>query len=383
LAPHRAERVEAIAQQVQAGLRLDDERPLVRVAHVDFGPEVPGRLVVAVHHFALDGYSFSLFLQHTQESYRALRAGAAAPARAAGSATLSAWLHAHHAYAHGEAERQLVHFGEQPWGRYCPAGIKRGGEAGPAEVAAERVYAAHRVIHYYHRGDGSVSEADYLRACELAGRHYVALSMADTQALLAQAAASPEDRYVLALVEALAPLTGRRRLFLSFTVINRLPFVVRERAFETLGHLFEQMPLALDLEGVASEEAQLAAVARARKAYTQGLAFGPLKFVNENPALRADIKALPYPEVCLNVWTNDRSTFCDELTPSAEFPGVENALTLAREFRHASLWLQVMIEPSGLRVELRYPPKEVAYATVAAVGERYAQALRRMAGVEP
>lgn len=63
-----------IAAQIQASLNLA-EGPLVRIVLFDFGAERSGRLLIIVHHLAMDGVSWRILLDDLQSAYRQLSQG--------------------------------------------------------------------------------------------------------------------------------------------------------------------------------------------------------------------------------------------------------------------------------------------------------------------
>jgi amino acid adenylation domain-containing protein/non-ribosomal peptide synthase protein (TIGR01720 family) len=65
--------VETVAASTQTGLALDSG-PLWRAVYFDLGSEAPGRLLLVVHHLAVDGVSWRLLLEDLERAYRQLQA---------------------------------------------------------------------------------------------------------------------------------------------------------------------------------------------------------------------------------------------------------------------------------------------------------------------
>ena len=63
--------IEAEAASVQASLDII-RGPLVRMAYFDMGVRVPGRLLIVVHHLAMDGISWGILLEDLQTAYQQL-----------------------------------------------------------------------------------------------------------------------------------------------------------------------------------------------------------------------------------------------------------------------------------------------------------------------
>ena len=66
--------MESVAASTQAALDFR-EGPLWRAAYFDLGAERPGRLLIAVHHLAVDGVSWRVLLEDLEAAYRQLGVG--------------------------------------------------------------------------------------------------------------------------------------------------------------------------------------------------------------------------------------------------------------------------------------------------------------------
>ncbi len=70
----RRSTIERLAAEAQASLDLE-AGPLLRVLLLDLGPETPSRLLVVVHHLAVDGVSWRILLHDLWSAYDARRGG--------------------------------------------------------------------------------------------------------------------------------------------------------------------------------------------------------------------------------------------------------------------------------------------------------------------
>jgi amino acid adenylation domain-containing protein len=70
----RSAEIERICTLLQGSFELD-QGPLLRVAHFACGPDAPDRLLVLVHHFAVDGLTFGVLLEDLEQAYRHAVAG--------------------------------------------------------------------------------------------------------------------------------------------------------------------------------------------------------------------------------------------------------------------------------------------------------------------
>ena len=71
--------IEAVAVQLQESFNLTDG-PIIRVALFDLGPDEPCRLMITIHHLAIDGVSWRILIEDLQSAYHQL-SDAAAPLR--------------------------------------------------------------------------------------------------------------------------------------------------------------------------------------------------------------------------------------------------------------------------------------------------------------
>ena len=69
-----ADTIEALSAAAQATLDIE-QGPLLRAVHFDLGAELPGRLLLAVHHLAIDGVSWRILLEDIETAYVCLGSG--------------------------------------------------------------------------------------------------------------------------------------------------------------------------------------------------------------------------------------------------------------------------------------------------------------------
>ena len=72
--PDRGAALTARSTKLQARLSKT-EGPLVRAMHFQYGDEEPGRLVLAIHHLAIDGVSWRILIEDLETAYLGLRDG--------------------------------------------------------------------------------------------------------------------------------------------------------------------------------------------------------------------------------------------------------------------------------------------------------------------
>ncbi len=122
--------------------------PLWRAAYFDFGEGQPGRLLLAIHHLAVDGISWRPLLEDLESAYRQIKAGKKVelPAK---TSSYKEWAERINKYAESEALRlelpywkaatdpQNVSAGLKTTGDYGASGAKHGRRSQDTEGFAD------------------------------------------------------------------------------------------------------------------------------------------------------------------------------------------------------------------------------------------------------
>jgi amino acid adenylation domain-containing protein/non-ribosomal peptide synthase protein (TIGR01720 family) len=248
-------RIEAAATAAQSQLNLE-RGPLLGAVFFDRGA-APGRLLLAVHHLAVDGVSWRILVEDLEAAYRAQRTQSPVllPPR---SASFHDWARALVDYA-GAAEL------EESLARWLEI------EAGDATLPANG------------SGHGDNTEAT-------ARSVTVSLGREETQALLQRvpAAYSTQINEVLltALALALRGWTGRDVHRIDMEGHGREEWIGPLDVSRTVGWFTTLYPVKLDLEGASDEGAALKRVKeRLRLLPERGLSHGILRYGSVDPAV--------------------------------------------------------------------------------------------------
>ncbi|HEX6037416.1 non-ribosomal peptide synthetase [Longimicrobium sp.] len=270
-APLARARMEAAAAALQRA--LDVERgPLLRAARFDLGA-AGERLLLVIHHLAVDGVSWRILLEDLERLYGAAERGtpAALPPR---TTAFGRWARrlAEHAAGGALADEAA----------YWTSAVPRD----PPTLPVDRPDAENRA--------GSA-------------RHVtVALDADETRALLQEAPAAyrteVNDLLLAALVRALAGWTGERRLLLHLEGHGR----EEERVggvdlSRTVGWFTALFPVFLDLRGAVGEGEEIKCVKEQLRAVPgRGLGYGLLRWLSPDAAVRDALRALPAPWISFN-----------------------------------------------------------------------------------
>lgn len=315
--------IEDITLKIQSSFQFKIDSPLIRVAHIDLGEDEPGRIFICIHHFIIDGYSFTLLGASLETIYNQILNGEKIFIEN-DSIPVEVWLKKQYEYANSEAEKELGYWSSIPWERFKKIPSNPGKNYPPSKMKKEEHNEILRKIFYHHNGVSNLDEEEFSFLCQRMGRCFFTLSPLETDEVL-KTKGSITSLFILAIVQAIGELTGSRALFLGIYSINRFP-PFNVRVTETVGSIFDIIPFAIDLSDVQTIEEQLKKVNKSLSLNRKGLAYRALKFSNVNPDLKETIHSLPNPEIKLNINLGNEnssaagfSSFCPE---SKEFPGM-------------------------------------------------------------
>ncbi|MET0397438.1 MAG: amino acid adenylation domain-containing protein [Longimicrobiaceae bacterium] len=335
----RAAEIERVSEEAQASLDLA-AGPLLRAVHFDAGEDRPGRLLLVVHHLAVDGVSWRILAEDLERAC----AGEALPPK---TSSFLAWARrlAEHASS-PEAEAEL------------PYWLSLADGAAPALPA--------------DRAGGENTEG---RARTVT----VYLPEAETAALLRDVPAAYRtqvaDVLLAALARAFAGWTGERSLVLDLEGHGREPLFRDVDPSRTVGWFTSVFPVQLD---AAAEAAELLKATKEtlRSVPRKGVGFGVLRWLGA-PEVRERLAALPQPEVQFNYLGRfDGDEAADVLfRPAAEPTGAARAASAPRRYL-----LEVNAGIAGGRLQAAWTYSEAVHRadTVERLAGAWLDALREL-----
>jgi amino acid adenylation domain-containing protein/non-ribosomal peptide synthase protein (TIGR01720 family) len=281
---------ETLAAQLQTTLDLE-QGPLLRVAYFDLGKQKPGRLLIIIHHLAVDGVSWRILLEDLQTAYQQLSRGQ--PLQLPPKTTsFQHWSQCLMAYAQRKELRQELNYWlSQPWEQVKPL---------PVDYAQER-----------SRGANTVASVRSIT---------VGLSVAETQALLHQV---PEayhtqinDALLTALAQTFAHWTGNRILLVDLEGHGREELYEQMNVSRTVGWFTTLFPTLLELESDTDIGSTLKATKEHLRSIPQrGINYGLLRYLSQDADMVERLQMLPQAEVSFNYLGQldqalaDRTTF--------------------------------------------------------------------------
>jgi amino acid adenylation domain-containing protein/non-ribosomal peptide synthase protein (TIGR01720 family) len=269
-------RKEGLARAVNAlqeSLNLE-EGPLVRMAALK-GLDRPGWLWIGIHHLAVDGVSWRILIEDLQEICSSLAAGHT-PELSAKTTSFKTW-----------AERLAEHGRSREMLRELDYWLEQGASA------PER-----RLLH-----DHSVSmEANTVASARTLS---MALTEQETRDLLHEVPkayhSQIDDVLLTALVEACSAWLGERRLLVHLEGHGREEIFPDVDLSRTVGWFTAGYPVLLDVRGTANPGDALKRVKeKLRQVPNRGLGYGVLRYLCPEPEIRAQLAALPEPEIAFN-----------------------------------------------------------------------------------
>lgn len=339
--------IEAAANEWQR--RLDIEQgPLLRAVWFERGARRTPRLLLIVHHLAVDGVSWRILLDDLMTGLDQRRAGR--PVRLPLKTT------SYREWARG-LERLAASgawTGQLPYWR----SLERAAEWGmPLD-----------------RPGGVNSESS-------ARKVTIGLDAVETQALLQKVPRAYRtqinDVLLAALVEAFAERTGRRSLLLNLEGHGREDVVEGADLSRTVGWFTTDFPVALDLEGRRSPgEALTATKEQLRSVPDQGIGYGALRYLCGDAAAET-LAGLPRPEVAFNYMGQFDQALGDGslFRLARESSGASQAPDGLRPF---PLEIYGMVVEGRLTLDWEYGASVFDRASVESLADAYLRALRAL-----
>ena len=258
------------AAQVQAALNLA-RGPILRAAHFALGPGEPGRLLIVVHHLAVDGISWRLLREDLESAYLSLKKGRA-PAFPAKSTSFQRWAERLTEFARSAGVQRSLDF----WvaeGRKSASGLPSdGGSTTNLE--------------------GEVRTVNCRLGCE------------ETQALLQHAPrayrSQINDLLLTALAIALHGSSGGAAFRIDLEGHGREELFQDVDLTRTVGWFTSLFPVRLEIDDAGDMARALKSVKeQLRRIPDRGLSYGLLRYCGD-AASRSALAALPASELLFN-----------------------------------------------------------------------------------
>lgn len=282
--------IEALANGIQASLDLTSGR-IIKFAYFNLGQGRTGRLLIVIHHTAIDGVSWRILLEDLYTAYLQLSQGRQVqlPAK---TTSFQQWSQRLTEYAQSAAlEKELAYWDELTDKQISSLPVDFSG--------------------------GSNLEKD-------AGLVEVALTKEETQALLKEIPASfgttINDVLLTAVASAIAPWTGANSLLLDLEGHGREDLFDDVDLSRTVGWFTSLYPVALELPKGRSLADRLKAIKeQLHRIPNNGIGYGLLRYLNQKLEVRQRLQSQPKSEVAFN-YLGQFDNLVNEATPFAPAP---------------------------------------------------------------
>jgi len=259
------------AARLQASLDLS-EGPIMRVACFDLGAERPGRLLLIIHHLAVDSVSWRVLIEDLQMAYEQLSRAETVqlPPK---STSYKEWSERLTAYARSDELTEE----QEHW------------------LVAPRVEIKALPLDY-DAGENLMNSASGVSESLLAD---------ETEQLLTRTLAALDaqinDVLLAALAQVISRWTGGRALLVDLESHGREELFPEVDLTRTVGWFTTMSPVLLDLGGAATAAEELEAVKeQVRHAPRHGVSYGVLRYLHEDAALRERLRNSTEAEISFN-----------------------------------------------------------------------------------
>jgi amino acid adenylation domain-containing protein/non-ribosomal peptide synthase protein (TIGR01720 family) len=340
--------IEEAAAQLHGSLNIT-EGPLMRVALLHLGAPKTSRLLIVIHHLAVDIVSWQILLEDLEIAYQQLRSGQAIqlPSK---TTSFKQWAEQQEKYARSAQLRKEVEYWlARPWtsiGRL------------PTD-----------------RPEGMNTRAS-TRAV------LVSLSVEETQALLQQVPkiyhTQINDVLLTALALAYARWTGRRSLLIDLEGHGREDIVEGIDLSRTVGWFTALVPVVLDLGNTNGLGEALKAVKEQLRSIPHGgIGYGVLRYLSKDENIVEQIRLLPRSEVIFNYEGRSAQALSQDalfrFAPESSGPALSPQGT-----RSHLLDVNVAVEGSRLHVHWTYSENLHRRSTIERLAKMYMEALQSL-----
>lgn len=265
--------LETTAAELQASLNLL-EGPIVRVALFYLGSDKPSRLLLVVHHLAVDGVSWRILLEDISTAYQQLNRGETIQLLPKTTA-FKDWAYQLKSYSESETVAAELDY----WLTQLPNSLP------PLPVD-------------YPVDEDANTEAS-------AAIVSVCLSREKTNALLQEVPSTYNtqinDVLLTALVQSFAQWTKERSLLIELEGHGREELFKDVDVSRTVGWYTSEFPIMLTLGDVNHLEEDLKSVKeQLRRLPNRGIGYGILRYLRQDEAICSKLKHLPQPQISFN-----------------------------------------------------------------------------------
>ena len=342
--------LELDTDRAQASLDLESGK-LVSAVEYDLGPGKNRRLLLVIHHLAVDGVSWRILLADLERGYEQLKSGQAL--NLGRTATFRKWAEWVHQYGSEEQLRQeMAYWSAEP----------------------------RRKVKSLPKDTGTGSELD--ESTEDLQTVSVSLEEAETRELLQHVPkvyhTQINDVLLTALGRVCADLTGSRQVLIDLEGHGREEMLASMDLSQTVGWFTAIYPVLLEVEqdweaGRALKQTK----EQLRRVPNRGFGYGVLRYICEDEKIRRELTELPQAEISFNYLGQFDQIFRESklFRPAQESSG----RSVSRDNRRQHLIdIGGMVVNDRLQIGWTYNPNLTRRETVEKAAQEYLIRLREL-----
>ncbi|NEQ81203.1 MAG: methyltransferase domain-containing protein, partial [Moorea sp. SIO2I5] len=341
--------LEETATVQQASLNLSDG-PIMRVVLFNLGSEVQGRLLIIIHHLAVDGVSWRILLEDLFEAYNQLSQGETIKLPEKTTA-FQDW--AVRLVEYGQSQKlhsELNYWLNQPWS---------GGVSLPIDYPERK---ANNTV------GNAVNVTQTLSQEETTALLQEVLSAYNTQI---------NDVLLTALVQTLGEWMGIQTVLIDLEGHGREELFADVDLSRTVGWFTSMFPVQLQLLSKDIGEALKSVKEQLRKIPERGIGYGILRYLSQDEEIRTQLAALPAAEVSFNYLGQLNNSQSQQVSWQG---GWESAgASQSSEINRVHLLdINALIVEGQLQITWTYNSRTHNPLTIESLAEKYINALQNL-----
>jgi non-ribosomal peptide synthase protein (TIGR01720 family) len=334
------------ATQLQASLNLSTG-PIMQVAYFDLGLRQPGRLLIIIHHLAVDISSWQILLNELNTAFMQLSREEAI-ALTPPTTSFAHWAEKLNEYAQTDAVRSNL----------------------PYWVSALSRKSLRLPVDYQNNANTEHSS----RTISLE------LDVAETRTLLRAAPkfySTPVSNILLAtLVRTVALWAEGTSLLVDVEGHGRETICDGLNLSRTVGWFTSIFPVLIDYEKEWEPRAALESVKeRMGRVPLGGISYGLLRYSNEDPKIVEAMRGLPHAEVCFNYWvaSNGEPSETSPFVYAREPSGPDRSSQGTRQYL---LEVDCVVRNAQLRIDWHYSQNIHLHSSISFIAQKFMNVLR-------
>jgi non-ribosomal peptide synthase protein (TIGR01720 family) len=340
--------IESTSDQLQASLNLNSG-PLLRVALFHLGTEKPSRLLLVIHHLAVDGVSWRILLEDLKTAYQQLESGK--PIQLPPKTTsFKHWAEKLTEYAFSPAAKKELTY----W----------------SNIATPKI--THLPVDY-KGGDNTKASARSVK---------VSLKEDETRALLQGIHKAYHtqinDILLTALVQVLATWSGSESVRIDLEGHGREEILPDVDLSRTVGWFTTIFPVHLELKAIENLGEVIESIKEQLRAIpNRGIGYGVLRYLSKDAEITSQLSSIPQAEVSFNYlgqfdWGMQENSF---IKLASESVGSEHSQLGQRSHL---LEINGLVVENQFQLEWTYSENFHQRATIESLAQDFAASLRTL-----